>query len=48
MSDQQNIKEIINTYAPGGSTGQSQANTDLYVKSVTNYMKTNWVKAYQN
>jgi len=37
-----NIKEIINVYAPGGSVGQTQANTNAYVNSVTNYMKANW------
>jgi hypothetical protein len=36
------IKSIINTYAPGGSTGQSQSNTNSYVNSVVNYMKKNW------
>lgn len=36
------IKSIINTYAPGGSTGQSQSNTNSYVNFVVNYMKKNW------
>ena len=36
------ISQIINTYAPGNSTGQSQANTDLYVRNVVTYMQQNW------
>ena len=36
------ISQIINTYAPGKSTGQSQANTDLYVRNVVTYMQQNW------
>lgn len=36
------ISQIINIYAPGGSLGQSQVNTDLYVRNVTMYMQQNW------
>ena len=36
------IKSIINTYAPGGSIGQSQSNTNSYVNFIVDYMKKNW------
>jgi peptidoglycan hydrolase-like protein with peptidoglycan-binding domain len=36
------ISQIINTYAPGGSAGQSQADTNSYVNSVLSYMQKNW------
>jgi len=38
------ISQIINTYAPGGSSGQSQANTNLYINNVVTYMQQNWNK----
>jgi hypothetical protein len=36
------ITKIINVYAPGGSTGQSQQSTNNYVNFVVDYMKKNW------
>ena len=36
------ISQIINTYAPGGSAGQTQANTDRYIKFVTSELQKNW------
>lgn len=36
------ISQIINTYAPAGSKGQSQANTNIYINNVVAYMKQNW------
>jgi len=36
------ISQIINTYAPGGSAGQSQADTNSYVNNVLSYMQKNW------
>ena len=36
------IKEIINVYAPGGSTGQSQSATNNYIKIVTDKIKNRW------
>jgi len=37
-----NIKQIINTYAPPGSIGQTQQATTGYINNVVNYMSTNW------
>jgi len=36
------VKDIINTYAPPGSAGQTTEATNNYIKFVTNYLKTNW------
>jgi hypothetical protein len=36
------VKDIINTYAPPGSAGQTAEATNNYIKFVTNYLKTNW------
>jgi hypothetical protein len=36
------ISQIINTYAPGGTSGQTQANTDRYIKFVTSELQQNW------
>jgi len=38
------VEKIINTYAPGGSPGQTTANTNLYIKNVTLYLQQNWNK----
>jgi hypothetical protein len=38
------VEKIINTYAPGGSPGQTTANTRLYIKNVTLYLQQNWNK----
>lgn len=38
------VKDIINTYAPPGSAGQTAEATANYIKFVTNYLKTNWNK----
>jgi hypothetical protein len=35
------IGDIINTYAPGGSVGQSNQRTQNYINIVVNYFKTN-------
>lgn len=36
------VKQIINTYAPGGSRGQTTAATLKYVAFVTNWLQKNW------
>jgi hypothetical protein len=36
------VKNIINTYAPPGSPGQTAEATNNYIKFVTDYLKTNW------
>jgi hypothetical protein len=36
------VKDIITTYAPPGSAGQTAEATNNYIKFVTNYLKTNW------
>jgi hypothetical protein len=38
------VEKIINAYAPGGSAGQSNANTELYKKNVTKYLQDNFNK----
>ena len=38
------IEKIINTYAPGGSPGQTSAATKDYIKNVTLYLQQNWNK----
>jgi len=36
------VTDIINTYAPPGSAGQSAEATKSYIKFVTDYLQTNW------
>lgn len=38
------IEKIINTYAPGGSPGQTLKATNDYIKNVTLYLQQNWNK----